>query len=75
MLEDSVLYKISGLLRRNATRSELRIETEQVRSTMNPHPAGQKEMNVPRDSHGQPVKGMQVCILINNLHNSVHTTI
>jgi len=32
---------------------------EQIRSSLNPHPAGQREFNVPRDEFGQPLNGLQ----------------
>lgn len=41
-----------------ASRVKLRNVAEQVRSTMNAHPARQKEENVPT-MHGKPVSGLQ----------------
>jgi L-lysine 2,3-aminomutase len=42
----------------NTSRVEIRAISESIRERMNPHPAGQKEENVPR-LDGEPVPGLQ----------------
>ena len=60
MLQPEDLANVTSLLRNKANRMQLRDTTEAIRQTLNPHPALQKEMNVPRDLQGNPINGMQV---------------
>ena len=47
-----------GLLRRAAPRAELRACVQRIRGRLNPHPAGQRELNVPV-LEGRRVEGLQ----------------
>lgn len=59
MLSAKDLSTISEALSKSeTTRVNLRQIAENIRSTLNAHPAGQKEENVPI-LHGYPVRGMQ----------------
>ncbi|GIZ41132.1 hypothetical protein CKM354_000444800 [Cercospora kikuchii] len=59
MLRPEHLALVLDEMRRSDTsRIRLRAAAEHVRRQMNPHPAGQKEENVPRLG-GQPVQGLQ----------------
>ncbi|MCZ7606145.1 MAG: lysine 2,3-aminomutase [Planctomycetota bacterium] len=49
---------LCGMLKRNAPAAELAAEVKRIRYSLNPHPAGQKSLNVPHEN-GQPVAGMQ----------------
>jgi KamA family protein len=49
---------VVGMLNRNAPAAELAAEVKRIRYTLNPHPAGQKSLNVPHEA-GQPLPGMQ----------------
>ena len=58
MLVDGELDKMIGLLKKGAGRDEIKAEARRIQLTLNPHPAGQKEMNVPQ-LEGMSVAGMQ----------------
>ena len=58
MLRSEDLDRITGLLRKNADKSEIGIEARRIQHSLNPHPAGQKELNVPT-VEGVPQPGMQ----------------
>ena len=59
MLAPEDFESVARLLRQNAPVTELSAKVEQIRSSLNPHPAGQREFNVPRDEFGQPLNGLQ----------------
>lgn len=52
------LSNVMNAIRDNKSRVFVRKEVEKIRASMNPHPANQKTMNVPRDS-GEELPGMQ----------------
>ena len=58
MLSPPDLQQMVGLLEENASKEALREAANQIRRRLNPHPAGQKEYNVPT-LNGEPVPGIQ----------------
>ena len=55
---DELNLMLAAMKRPNASRVELRATAESIRKSMNPHPAGQKEENVPR-LNGEALPGLQ----------------
>ena len=58
MLKDGELDSMIDLLRKDAPRDEVKAEARRIQLGLNPHPAGQKSMNVPK-MEGIEVAGMQ----------------
>ncbi len=58
MLSPPDLRQIVGLLEENAPKNVLREAANQIRQGLNPHPAGQKQYNVPT-LNSEPVAGIQ----------------
>ncbi|WP_051108989.1 KamA family radical SAM protein [Actinomadura flavalba] len=58
MLPEDDVAHLSGLLRREAPKAEVEAAAHAVRMKLNPHPAGQLELNVPSFGDGR-VPGMQ----------------
>jgi L-lysine 2,3-aminomutase len=58
MLDPADLDAVKGLLRRAAPEEEVQRLVHQIRTRLNPHPAGQSTLNVPEDE-GTPLDGMQ----------------
>ncbi|WP_019629042.1 KamA family radical SAM protein [Actinomadura atramentaria] len=58
MLPEADVAHLSGLLRRDASKEEVEAAAHAVRMRLNPHPAGQLELNVPSFGDGR-VPGMQ----------------
>jgi len=58
MLEKRDFERISKLMRHGAGAATIRAEARRIQVRMNPHPAGQVELNVPR-LHGRPLPGFQ----------------
>ncbi|MFI6482304.1 KamA family radical SAM protein [Nonomuraea sp. NPDC050663] len=58
MLPTTDVARLTGMLRDDAPKAELLAEANRIRQTLNPHPAGQMELNVPRIGK-EPVPGMQ----------------
>ncbi|MEV0583843.1 lysine 2,3-aminomutase [Nonomuraea sp. NPDC050310] len=58
MLPADDVARLAGLLRSGAPAPELQAEANRVRQGLNPHPAGQMDLNVPRIGL-DPVPGMQ----------------
>jgi len=58
MLAKADFDSIRGLLARNAPAAEIAAEVRRIQLSLNPHPAGQKSLNVPHED-GQAVPGMQ----------------
>ena len=58
MLEATDFDRMAGLLRSGADRKAIRALADEIRAGLNPHPAGQRELNVPR-LDGEPVSGLQ----------------
>ncbi|RUO25950.1 lysine 2,3-aminomutase [Aliidiomarina minuta] len=58
MIEPSAYDRMATLMKNGGTTNEIFNLAEQLREEMNPHPAGQVEMNVPTVD-GEPLRGMQ----------------
>ena len=58
MLKEGQLSEIQGLMARGAPEEELQAAARKIQLTLNVHPAGQKELNVPR-MDGKPLPGIQ----------------
>ena len=58
MLEPEAYRRIETLLDAGATDDEMKQAADEIRWTLNPHPAGQMEHNVP-SLDGRPLNGMQ----------------
>ena len=58
MLQDEDLSTMLDLLRREAEPAEITAAARTIQLRLNPHPAGQRELNVPEDEEGH-VEGMQ----------------
>ncbi|THH18167.1 hypothetical protein EW146_g2773 [Bondarzewia mesenterica] len=58
MLGKNELTMMRDALARNTDKVEIRELAESIRSALNPHPANQKQENVPH-VHGEPIEGMQ----------------
>lgn len=59
MLAPEHFERIAGLLRAGADKAELEAAVDAVRHELNPHPADQLEMNMPRDDEGRRLDGIQ----------------
>nr|WP_221308805.1 lysine 2,3-aminomutase [Nocardiopsis mwathae] len=59
MLPHEDVTRIADLLRRDAPRKELNEAANEVRARLNPHPAGQMELNVPKFGDEDPIPGVQ----------------
>jgi KamA family protein len=59
MLAPEHYERIAALLRAEADKTELEQAIADVRHALNPHPADQMEMNMPRDEHGNRLDGIQ----------------
>ena len=58
MLRPAHFDRVAHLLKTDAPRAELKAEIQRIRMELNPHPAGQQSLNVPR-LDGMPVEGVQ----------------
>lgn len=58
MLEPRALRRMRDLLHRDAPRSKIQEVARSIQEEMNPHPAGQMELNVP-EIDDEPVPGLQ----------------
>jgi KamA family protein len=58
MLPDDAFSRMADLLRADAPRHEVEALARELRAELNPHPAGQREMNVP-EMEDQRLEGMQ----------------
>ncbi|MDD3764182.1 MAG: hypothetical protein PHP86_12915 [Nevskiales bacterium] len=60
MLDPQDFDRIAGILRKPKTNREaLQRAVREVRHKLNPHPAGQLELNRPRDENGEVINGLQ----------------
>ncbi len=59
MLAAEDFSALADLLSGGASRAEIMSRVQAIRQALNPHPAGQLELNVPRDSKGNPIQGLQ----------------
>ncbi len=58
MLDENDFANVADLLKREATPREIQKAVFDIRDRLNPHPAGQREMNIPRNEQGV-VEGVQ----------------
>lgn len=59
MLPQDDVSRIADLLRSGAQRKELNEAANQIRARLNPHPAGQMDLNVPKLANEEPIPGVQ----------------
>ncbi|NVJ00135.1 lysine 2,3-aminomutase [Myxococcus sp. AM009] len=59
MLPADDVARMADLLRSGASTLELNAAANQIRARLNPHPAGQMELNVPKLANEEPVPGLQ----------------
>ncbi len=59
MLTPRDLARMVDLYRAGASRAEIEAVARRIQMELNPHPAGQMDLNVPRDDADQPIPGMQ----------------
>ncbi len=59
MLSERDFERMAALHRRGATRQEIQALAGELRRGLNPHPAGQMQMNMPRDDDGEVIDGIQ----------------
>jgi len=59
MLQDTDYEQMAALHRRGAGKEEILALAQEIRADLNPHPAGQMELNIPRDEDGNPIEGLQ----------------
>ena len=52
MLEDADFQRVADLVTRGASKTEFDPVVSAIRARLNPHPAGQRELNIPRDPQG-----------------------
>ncbi|RRQ23084.1 KamA family radical SAM protein [Thiohalobacter thiocyanaticus] len=58
MLHEADFNRMAGALRRGAERAEIKAIAREIQAGLNPHPAGQQQMNVPQ-LNGEPLPGVQ----------------
>ena len=58
MLDDGDFRRIADLMVRDATPQEIERAAADIRANLNPHPAGQRELNIPREE-GETFEGLQ----------------
>ncbi|MEJ2620947.1 MAG: lysine 2,3-aminomutase [Candidatus Thiodiazotropha sp.] len=59
MLSEVHYNRMAMAIRSGMDKQALRLVANEIRHELNPHPAGQLEHNVPRDSAGEPIPGLQ----------------
>ena len=59
MLAPEHFERMATLLRSDAAKAEIERVANEIRHELNPHPADQMEMNMPRDADGNRLEGMQ----------------
>ena len=59
MLEPEAFERMAQLHRAGADRSQIALLAAELRQGLNPHPAGQLELNRPRGEDGQVIEGLQ----------------
>ena len=59
MLSSEHFEQVSSLLKNNVDKKTLQDEINKIRLQLNPHPAGQLELNIPKLSDGTKLFGMQ----------------
>ena len=58
MLLDSDYEKMASLIKNNSEKQKILLEANKIRNSLNPHPAGQLNHNIPT-FHGRKLEGMQ----------------
>jgi len=59
MLAPEMYERMASLLRRNPGKAEVQALARELRAELNPHPAGQMQMNIPLDDAGNRLNGLQ----------------
>ena len=59
MLDPGDFDRVADLLRRGATREQIESVVASIRAGLNPHPAGQRELNIPADDQAGMLEGIQ----------------
>jgi KamA family protein len=59
MLLPEHFERVAGLIGREDAREALTATVQEIRAALNPHPAGQLQLNVPRLADGAPAAGLQ----------------
>ena len=59
MLAPAMYERMAAALRRGAPRDQVQQLAAELRAELNPHPAGQLQMNIPLDRGGEPLNGLQ----------------
>lgn len=59
MLSDAHYDRMAMAHRSGMDKQGLKAVADEIRAQLNPHPAGQLELNVPRDENGDPIVGLQ----------------
>ncbi len=59
MLPDALYNRMAMAIRFGMDNQGLKALADEVRGELNPHPAGQMELNVPRDESGESIPGLQ----------------
>ncbi|MGB0723040.1 MAG: KamA family radical SAM protein, partial [Gammaproteobacteria bacterium] len=59
MLQPEDFERMAALIRSGADRDEISAAAWEIRNMLNPHPAGQLELNRPRDAQGEVINGLQ----------------
>ena len=58
MLEEVDFLRMADLLRRDASANEIKAGAHEIREKLNPHPAGQRELNIPKVAQ-ETIHGLQ----------------
>ena len=59
MLTPAAFDRMADAIRRGLPRQKIQVIAAELRSELNPHPAGQMELNVPSCTLGEPLNGLQ----------------
>ncbi|RMG35292.1 MAG: lysine 2,3-aminomutase [Gammaproteobacteria bacterium] len=59
MLSPEMFERMASVLRSEADRATVQALARELRAELNPHPAGQLQMNLPLDANGEPLNGLQ----------------
>jgi KamA family protein len=59
MLPAADVSRIADLIRKDTPRKQIDAVANEVRARLNPHPAGQMELNVPKTLDDEPIPGVQ----------------
>ena len=59
MLDERDFARVADLVRRDAPKEEIAPVVTAIREGLNPHPAGQRELNIPKDAHDTALEGIQ----------------